>query len=286
MGVGRVGQARGWACAAAVCALACASLPARAAEFHIDAFDADAQGWGSGGAVATYRATGGVGGGGFVLVEASNHLAAFTNDLAWRGDFAALGPAQVKVDMMVPLESPPMEMRVVLFGAIPQTDRWTSALANMVPNDGVWRSYTFPLGPDDIVSPNESGPYEEIMGNVTRFMLRHDAGEPSHTLFDTIDGSLGIDNVELASAAPVDVPGDFDGDGDVDGDDLVDPTAGWQTRFGVDLDGNDFLIWQRHLGDPLNAGAASSAPEPSGLAIVLAAAALGTCWTRTQKPRH
>jgi len=47
-------------------------------------------------------------------------------------------------------------------------------------------------------------------------------------------------------------PGDFDSDGDVDGDDLYDPALGWQARFGNDLDGSDFLTWQRNLGNGLS----------------------------------
>jgi len=63
-----------------------------------------------------------------------------------------------------------------------------------------------------------------------------------------------------------DVPGDFNGDTVVDAADLLQ----WQADFGVsstsdadddgDSDGNDFLIWQQHLGE----GAfASSVPEPA-----------------------
>jgi CubicO group peptidase (beta-lactamase class C family) len=42
--------------------------------------------------------------------------------------------------------------------------------------------------------------------------------------------------------------GDFDGNGLVDGVDLTHATLGWKARFGDDLDGRDFLIWQRNLG--------------------------------------
>ncbi len=41
---------------------------------------------------------------------------------------------------------------------------------------------------------------------------------------------------------------DFDNDGDVDQDDLTNPTLGWQARYGDDLDGSNFLEWQRQLG--------------------------------------
>lgn len=75
---------------------------------------------------------------------------------------------------------------------------------------------------------------------------------------------------------------DFDRDGDVDTHDLTHSTRGWITRFGDDLDGNDFLTWQQQFGSgtgvSLSALAAKSSavaiPEPasglSSLAILIA----------------
>ncbi|TWU30176.1 beta strand repeat-containing protein [Bythopirellula polymerisocia] len=64
---------------------------------------------------------------------------------------------------------------------------------------------------------------------------------------------------------------DFDGDGDVDADDLMDPIKGWQARYGADLDGRNFLDWQRQFGSGVGAvssslfadSAAAAIPEPS-----------------------
>ena len=74
---------------------------------------------------------------------------------------------------------------------------------------------------------------------------------------------------------------DFDVDFDVDGDDLTDPFDGWETRFGVDLDGIDFLKWQQQFGSgvvPL-AGAPSvsvqTVPEPATCALLVGLAASG-----------
>ncbi len=58
---------------------------------------------------------------------------------------------------------------------------------------------------------------------------------------------------------------DFDLDGDVDADDLNDPVDGWQARFGSDLDGGNFLDWQRQLGSGAVI-ATTTIPEPA------------TCW--------
>ena len=68
---------------------------------------------------------------------------------------------------------------------------------------------------------------------------------------------------------------DFDGDGDVDSDDL----ALWQMAYANDstadadgdgeTNGRDFLTWQRQYGSGVGGNAAaSSVPEPSGLALV------------------
>ena len=45
------------------------------------------------------------------------------------------------------------------------------------------------------------------------------------------------------------LPGDFDLNGVVNGADLTDATLGFNTRFGSDLDGSDFLVWQRNFGN-------------------------------------
>ncbi len=62
---------------------------------------------------------------------------------------------------------------------------------------------------------------------------------------------------------------DFDGDGDVDSNDLTHPTLGWEARYGVDLNGLDFLDWQQEFGTgiPLTPNL-SAVPEPN-LGILL-----------------
>ena len=62
---------------------------------------------------------------------------------------------------------------------------------------------------------------------------------------------------------------DFDLDGTVDFDDLIDPVEGWEARFGVDLDGFNFLKWQRECETGVTP-LAGFGPIPGPATIVLA----------------
>lgn len=117
-----------------------------------------------------------------------------------------------------------------------------------------------------------------------------DGTQPAFTI-DLPEG-LTMEGFHAISVWCVDVPvnfgsgsftysADFDVDFDVDGDDLTDPFDGWETRFGVDLDGIDFLKWQQQFGSgvvPL-AGAPSvsvqTVPEPATCALLVGLAASG-----------
>jgi hypothetical protein len=73
-----------------------------------------------------------------------------------------------------------------------------------------------------------------------------------------------------------DIPGDFNRDGRVDEADLTGD-AGWRERFGEDLDGADFLAWQRNLGYvnwPTATGASYATPEPRSSALLCVAGML------------
>ena len=74
--------------------------------------------------------------------------------------------------------------------------------------------------------------------------------------------------------------GDFNNDAVVDGADLTDPDLGWQVRFGADLDGGDFLAWQRQFGSPKSSVAANAPiPEPTTfLLFIVATAVIRPLW--------
>jgi hypothetical protein len=103
--------------------------------------------------------------------------------------------------------------------------------------------------------------------------------------------ALGFSSKDVGAAAsrptltfdysmPVAVAGDFDGDGDVDGNDLTDPALGWNARYGTDLDGADFLVWQQNYGTGVALVGASAVPEPTALALVLV---LSSCLITTRR---
>ncbi len=83
-----------------------------------------------------------------------------------------------------------------------------------------------------------------------------------HAQQEVFDLQLTIEGANL--------PADFDGDGDVDGADLSHPTLGWEARYGNDLDGADFLLWQRVLsGVSGSVAALQSVPEPTSYVLCL-----------------
>jgi hypothetical protein len=89
-----------------------------------------------------------------------------------------------------------------------------------------------------------------------------------------------VDNVRFTTPSAPEILGDFNGDNAVNGEDLTR----WRTGFGMagqtddsngdadedgDVDGGDFLIWQRQLGPTGALATASAIPEPSGAALSL-----------------
>ncbi|MCC6492732.1 MAG: PEP-CTERM sorting domain-containing protein [Pirellulales bacterium] len=109
----------------------------------------------------------------------------------------------------------------------------------------------------------------------TEFMVATNAGNFSWPV------TYYIDNVRFTTPAESGLDGDFSGDNTVDGDDL----GLWISGFGLtgqtddangdadlngDVEGADFLIWQRQFGATAMAAASISAvPEPSTLALAL-----------------
>ena len=71
-----------------------------------------------------------------------------------------------------------------------------------------------------------------------------------------------VDNVVVAEA----IPGDFDFDGDVDGGDFLR----WQRGSGTTYDAADLTLWENNYGfvAPLSASSAA-VPEPTSVALLI-----------------
>ncbi len=93
-----------------------------------------------------------------------------------------------------------------------------------------------------------------VTGSGDETFVGEHAQQEVYDLVLTIDGAV--------------IPGDFDGDGDVDGFDLTHPTLGWESRYSIDLSGEDFLVWQEAFGAGTLA-AVQTVPEPQS-AVLLA----------------
>ena len=126
-----------------------------------------------------------------VLTSSSTRIAAFNAGVAGTIDADV---TSILIDMQRPDGQSDLPMRMVLFG--PGTNnRWTSTDAQLVPGDGVWRTYSFSVLEADLTRTAGSGSYADLTNNFGRLMFRYDAGAPSAqgTLGGT--GTIGWDNI-------------------------------------------------------------------------------------------
>lgn len=229
----------------------------------------------------TVQTTGGPAGIGdaFLMISTSSpigpgsKLATFNTGPDWVGDYANLNASSVTVDLMNPTGSSMVEMRLVLFGPLNTSQRWTSTISTAVLSDSIWRNYEFSLAEEELTSVGSASNYGDMIDSVVRIMLRHDMGAPSNG-GTPVSASLGIDNVSLVAGSPL-LPADFDGDGDVDSEDL----ARWEGDFGangnsdadgdLDSDGADFLVWQQQFSNGVPPIAASQTVPESSTVVLL-----------------
>ncbi len=126
-----------------------------------------------------------------VSVSSSARLAAFNAGLGFTID---AGVTDILIDMQRPAGQSPLEMRMVLFG--PGTgNRWTSTFAQLVPGDGVWRTYSFSVLEADLTRVAGAGTYTDLTNNFNRLMFRWDAGGPSAGGTPGASGTIGWDNI-------------------------------------------------------------------------------------------
>jgi hypothetical protein len=153
------------------------------------------EGW-EGGASPTPIAEGGPAGAGDGYLQIGND---FSNFATYNMEDVA-GPISASVlavdfDLMRPSEDPgALEMRLVLVAGTFLDERWTSSVAQVVANDGLWRTYRFSLLEADLVQVQGTGSYEDLRSDLDRMLIRYDPGTPNPG-GSPVDGTLGIDNV-------------------------------------------------------------------------------------------
>jgi hypothetical protein len=131
------------------------------------------------------------------VVGAAPHNAMY-NQLQWSGDW--LGAGVNVVEVHVKNDGPEaVNLRAVWIGQF--GTRLTSTIAVPVPADGVWYKIAFPCRQSDLTNVLPGGEtYAEVMSDVERFMLRHDAGTPSSG-GSPVEAIVGYDNIEASNKA-------------------------------------------------------------------------------------
>lgn len=116
---------------------------------------------------------------------------AIRNDSSnWTGDFASI--TRIDLDVMNATASAgPLNLRMVVFN---NGNRFTSTVAQEVPNDGNWSNLTFSLEEAALTQVRGTSSYSDTLSSVTRLMFRHDAGGPSDRGTE-LEASFGFDNI-------------------------------------------------------------------------------------------
>lgn len=92
---------------------------------------------------------------------------------------------------------------------------------------------------------------------------------------------LSVESNSLVLNAVMGIPGDFDGDGNVDGADFLE----WQRGLGTTYDANDLTDWQTNYGMSASLATSVAVPEPTTLAILLSMAMVWFGGLRMSKAR-
>ncbi|HEX6962141.1 MAG TPA: hypothetical protein VF175_09760 [Lacipirellula sp.] len=155
-----------------------------------------------------------------------------TSGSQWHGNYTAAGIVKISMDVQHS-NGFPLELRLGiangLFSISGSGDTYETIDAITVPNDGQWHRVTFDVMPTDFIDTfgNSIDPPDPAaaLANVTHLRLFHN---PASRQFvgEAVSGSFNLDNILAEGVATAD-DADFDDDGDVDG--------------------RDFLVWQRNL---------------------------------------
>jgi hypothetical protein len=285
---------RSFVCLVALTGLVAGPSTALALEVdQVDVFntsDTGQFGW-TGGSGLSVEANGGPAGAGdaFLRVESfgtgmnSNKLVTHNQD-QWTGNYLEAGVTGISMDVRN-LGETPITLRIAMGnssfpGPTDDLGDWmVSTVGISLPAMGAWTNVSFQLGADDF-----TGSYGAIMGSVLAMRIVNATTTAQPGKGDVVAAVLGVDNI-TALTSESSIPGDFFPIEGVTGTDM----QRWQGDFGAnpgsdadgdnDSDGNDFLVWQRNLGQGTSVAATIATPEPtagilmawSGIALAAAA---------------
>ncbi|HYO25811.1 MAG TPA: hypothetical protein VEQ85_12790, partial [Lacipirellulaceae bacterium] len=260
-----------------------------------DSFGADLEGWAQAqppvGLVGLTRATtGGPAGAGdaFMRIESSglngarSKMVAYYTGSDWFGDYTAAGVTRIGMSLRN-LGATDLVVRLALASfdgpgttnGVNSGGNWiVSTVGVPLPAMSAWTNVEFSLAESQFTGTGYAG----VMSGVKGFRIYHAENDQTQGIGDTIAGVLGVDNIVALGAAAT--PGDFDGMGGVTALDL----AKWRTDVGSpnsdadgdgDTDGNDFVLWQRNLGQGAAASAIAPVPEPAAWLLAACGLAAG-----------
>ncbi|WP_146448720.1 hypothetical protein [Bythopirellula polymerisocia] len=201
---------------------------------------------------------------------AGSRLVAF-NESQWIGDYLSAGVTSIAASVNN-LGQTDLNLRFVLGGGTSFTYYVTSDPIAL-PSGSGWQDITFDLSSTGVTVFSGPDSYEDVFSTVSHARII------SNPLLEfrgeIIDALLGIDNISANGSTR---DGDFDFDDDVDGNDFLI----WQRGNSPNgIPSGDLGLWQSNYGTPL-AVAQNAVPEPS-CTILLLGVVLGLLPHRGQR---
>lgn len=125
------------------------------------------------------------------------------NQLEWSGDYIAAGIGQIEMDLA---NFGATELSMRLGFRETSGGGYVSLAPQPLPADAVWRHFVFYITPADFAGISTAKTFAESLAAVQQFRILSQAGGPPTSLKgDSLEGSLGIDNIRAAVPEPATV---------------------------------------------------------------------------------
>lgn len=107
----------------------------------------------------------------------------------WTGDYLAAGVNGISMFARAVPTGAPLNLRL----ALGDGDSWYATDAFALPNDNVWRPYSFSLAPGDLINVDGTNDAETVLANVIELRILSSA-DPDF-IGDVVDATLDVDDV-------------------------------------------------------------------------------------------